>query len=201
MQVSHMWDDVGERTILGPELVQQAEKKVCLIRERLKTTHSRQKNYADTRRRALEFQPGDHVFLKVSPTKGVMRFGIRGKLSPRFVGPYDVLEKLGTVAYRLALPPTLAGVHNVFHVSMLRKYVPDPSHVIPQAPLRLREDLTYDERPEKIVDRKDKGLRRRTILYVKVKWSNHSEREATWELKEEMREKYPHLFAATQLSY
>ncbi|XP_077249187.1 uncharacterized protein LOC143888635 [Tasmannia lanceolata] len=105
-----------------------------------------------------------------------------GKVDSQICGtiPYDVLEKIGTVASRLALPPSLAGVHNVFHILMLRKYVPDPSHVIPQSPLQLSEDLTYDERPEKIIDRKDQVLRRRTIPYVKVKWSNHSDREATW---------------------
>ena len=137
---------------------------------------------------------GDHVFLRVSPTKGVMRFGIKGKLSPRFIGPFEVLDRVGEAVYRLALPPMLAGVHNVFHVSMLRKYVPDRNHVVAHEPLQLREDLTYEEQPVRIVDKKVQELRRRTIQYVKVQWNNHSEREATWELEEEMREKYPYLF-------
>ena len=137
---------------------------------------------------------GDHVFLRVSPTKGVMRFGIKGKLSPRFIGPFEVLERVGEVAYRLALPPMLAGVHNVFHVSMLRNYASDRNYVVAHEPLQLSEDLTYEKQPERIVDRKEQELRRRTIQYVKVQWSNHSKREATWELKEEMREKYPYLF-------
>ena len=98
------------------------------------------------------------MFLRVSPTRGVMRFGVRGKLSPRYVGPFEVLDRVGEVAYRLALPPSLAGVHNVFHVSMLRKYVPDPSHIIELAPLWIKEDLTYEERPVRIVDRKDQVL-------------------------------------------
>ncbi|OMO50351.1 reverse transcriptase [Corchorus capsularis] len=106
---------------------------------------SRQKSYTDIRRSTLEFDVGDHVFLKVSPTKGVMRFGVRGKLSPRFVGPFEILEKVREVAYRLALPPLLSGVHNVFCVSMLRKFTPYPNHVIELAPLPLREDLSYDE--------------------------------------------------------
>ena len=139
------WDDIGERKMLGPEIVQHTVDKIQLIRERLRSAQSRQKSYADTRRRKLEYQVGDHVFLRVSPTKGVMRFGIKGKLSPRFIGPFEVLERVGEVAYRLALPPMLAGVHNVFHVSMLRKYVPDGNHVVAYEPLQLREDLTYEE--------------------------------------------------------
>lgn len=188
------WTDVGERKILGPELVQQTTEKVQMIREHLRIAQSRQKSYADNRRRELEFQVGDHVFLKVSPTRGVVRFGVRGKLSPRYIGPFEILERIREVAYRLALPPNLAGVHNVFHVSMLRKYVPDPSHVIEYEPLRLREDLSYDESPTRVVDTKDQTLRRRTIRYVKVQWNHHTEREATWELEEEMIQKYPYLF-------
>ncbi|XP_077246041.1 uncharacterized protein LOC143885883 [Tasmannia lanceolata] len=131
---------------------------------------------------------------------GVMRFGVRGKLSPRFVGPYEILEKIEKVAYRLALRPSLCGVHNVFHVSMLRKYISDLNHVIELEPLNLREDLLFEEQPVRIVDRKDQVLRRRTIPYVKVQWRNHSEREATWELEEKMRSKYPFLFEIAGLS-
>ena len=115
---------------------------------------------------------GDHVFLRISPTKRVMRFGFQGKLSPRFVGPFEVLERMGKVAYRLTLPPSLLGVYNVFHVSMLRKYIPDPSHVVDYEPLKLRDDLTYEEQPVKIVDKKEQELKRRTIHYVKVQWRN-----------------------------
>jgi hypothetical protein len=129
------WDDIGERKILGPEIVQHTVDKIQLIRERLRSAQSRQKSYADTRRRKLEYLVGDHVFLRVSPTKGVMRFGIKGKLSPRFIGPFEVLDRVGKVAYRLALPPMLAGVHNIFHVSMLRKYVADCNHVVAYEPL------------------------------------------------------------------
>ena len=137
---------------------------------------------------------GDHVFLRISPTKGVMRFGFRGKLSPRFVGPFEVLERMGKVAYRLALPPSLSRVNNVFHVSMLRKYIPDLSHVIDYKPLKLKDYLTYEEQQVKIVDKKKQELKRRTIHYVKVQWRNQSMREVTWELEDEMKEKYPYLF-------
>ena len=194
------WDDVGERRLLGPEIVQQTIDKIQVIKERLQTAQSRQKSYADVRRRKLEFQVGDHVFLRISPTKGVMRFGFRGKLSPRFVGPFEVLERMGKVAYRLALPPSLSGVHNVFHVSMLRKYIPDSSHVVDYEPLKLRDDLTYEEQPVKIVDKKEQELKRRTIHYVKVQWRNQSVREATWELEDEMKEKYPYLFEDSGMS-
>ncbi|GKV18307.1 hypothetical protein SLEP1_g28708 [Rubroshorea leprosula] len=162
------WTEVGERSILGPELVQQSSEIVQLIKERLCAAQSRQKSYADKRRRDLEFEVGDQVFLKVSPTRGVLRFGIRGKLSPRYIGPYPILERIGEVAYKLELPRNLAGVHDVFHVSLLRKYVLDPSHIINPEPIQLREDLTYDEHPIRILDFKERIMRKRTIRFVKV---------------------------------
>ncbi|RVW81021.1 Transposon Tf2-12 polyprotein [Vitis vinifera] len=188
------WNDVGERKLLGPELVQLTVEKVALIKERLKAAQSRHKSYADHRRRDLEFEVGDHVFLKVSPMKSVMRFGRKGKLSPRFVGPFEILERVGTLAYKVALPPSLSKVHNVFHVSTLRKYIYDPSHVVELEPIQIFEDLTYEEVPVQIVDVMDKVLRHAVVKLVKVQWSNHSIREATWELEEEMREKHPQLF-------
>ncbi|XP_060973968.1 uncharacterized protein LOC133039157 [Cannabis sativa] len=130
------WDETGERKYLGPE----------------------QKSYADPKRRDVTFQPGDHVFLRVSPMKGIKRFGKKGKLSPRFIGPFEILEKIGQVAYRLALPPSLSAVHNVFHVSMLRKYVSDPMHILSYEMLELQPDLSYDEQPVQILDRKEKCL-------------------------------------------
>ncbi|XP_039120511.1 uncharacterized protein LOC120256910 [Dioscorea cayenensis subsp. rotundata] len=188
------WDDVGERKLLGPEIVQLTVEKVRLIRDRLRAAQSRQKSYADNRRRSLEFQVGDHVFLRVAPTKGVIRFGVRGKLSPRFIGPFEILERIGEVAYRLALPPSLSRVHDVFHVSMLKKFIPNPDHVIQFSDFELSNDLTYEEQPIKIVDFKEQTLRSRVISYVKVQWSNHSEREATWELESEIKGRYPYLF-------
>ena len=138
---------------------------------------------------------GDMVFLKVSPWKGVIRFGNEGKLSSRYIGPFEVLEKVSEVVYRVVLPPRLAGVHNVFHVSILRKYVHSPSHVIDYEPLQIREDFSYEEIPVQILDSKEKRLRTKTIKLVKVLWHNHLVEEATWEREDEMREKYPHLFS------
>ena len=191
------WDEVGERSLLGPEIVQHTAKVVEKIRERMKIAQSRQKSYADKRRKDLEFAIGDHVFLKVAPMKGVMRFGKKGKLSPRYVGPFEILERVGDKAYRVALPPSLSTVHNIFHVSMLRKYISNPSHVLSYEPLELTHDLAYEEKPVKILDHKEKELRTKKIRLVKVLWRNHSVEEATWEREEEMQSKYPELFGTS----
>uniref|UniRef100_A0A2N9FNH1 RNA-directed DNA polymerase n=1 Tax=Fagus sylvatica TaxID=28930 RepID=A0A2N9FNH1_FAGSY len=159
---------LGCERFWGPEIIQRTCEKVDLIRERLRTAQSRQKSYADKRRKDLEFEVGDMVFLRVAPMKGVMRFGKKGKLSPRFVGPFEILEKIGPVAYRLALPPALSGIHNVFHVSMLRKYIPEPSHVLSYDQLQIKDDLSYEEVPIEILDRKEHMLRTKSIPLVKV---------------------------------
>ena len=121
---------MGESSITGPDMIRDTSEKVSLIRQRLLTAQSRQKSYADVRRRPLEFEVGDHVFLKVLPKREVVRCGKRGKLLSRLTRPFEILERIGVVAYRLALPPRMSGVHEVFHVSMLRKYTPDPTHVV-----------------------------------------------------------------------
>ena len=123
------WNVVGESSITGPDLIRDTSEKVSLIRQRLLIAQSRQKSYADVQCQPLEFEIGDHIFLKVMPKKVVVRFGKRRKLSPRFIGPFEILERVGTIAYRLALPPSMSCVHEVFHVSMLRRYTPDPAHV------------------------------------------------------------------------
>ena len=126
--------------------------------------------------------------------KGVMRFGKKGKLSPRFIGPFEILDRIGSVPYRLALPPALSAVHDVFHVSMLRKYVADPSHIIDYEPVTLDASLSYEEVPVEILATEQKVLRNKTINLVKVLWDNQVSEEATWEREDEMRAKYPHLF-------
>ena len=132
--------------------------------------------------------------MKVSPTKGVKRFGIKGKLSPRYIGPFEILSKVGSVAYRLALPPALENVHNVFHVSMLRKCMSDPAQVLELPPQQLEKDLTYVEHPMKILGTQDRRLRNRTMKFIKIQWSRHTEEEATWELEEDIRKRFPSLF-------
>jgi hypothetical protein len=134
------------------------------------------------------------VFLRVAPMKRVMRFGKKGKLSPRFVGPFEILKRIGPVAYRLALPPTLSGIHNVFHVSMLRKNIPEPSHVLSYDQLQIKDDLSYEEVPIEILDRKEHMLRTKSIPLVKVLWKNHVLKEASWEHEDIMQSRYPDLF-------
>ncbi|XP_074291098.1 uncharacterized protein LOC141617863 [Silene latifolia] len=126
--------------------------------------------------------------------KGVMRFGKRGKFSQKYIGPYEILDKVGEVAYHLALPPALAKVRNVFHVSQLRKYVGDPTHVLAAEIVKMDENLSYEEVAKDILDRKVRKTRNSEISLVKVLWSNHNVEEATWEVGAEMKEKYPHLF-------
>ncbi|KAJ4718964.1 Retrotransposon protein, putative, Ty3-gypsy subclass [Melia azedarach] len=188
------WDEVGERKLLGPEIVQDTNEKISVIRDRLKMAQDRQKSYADKRRRNLEFAVGDYVFLRVSPWKGILRFGKRGKLSPRYMGPFKIIERIGEVAYRLALPPELSRIHDVFHVSMLKKYISDPSHILDSQPAQLEENLTYEEEAVQILDSREQQLRNKTISLVKVLWRNHNVEEATWEREDQMRARYPYLF-------
>ncbi|KAL0561349.1 hypothetical protein IC582_001774 [Cucumis melo] len=188
------WGEVGEQRLMGPELVQSTNEAIQKIRSRMHTAQCRQKSYADVRRKDLEFEVGDKVFLKVAPMRGVVRFERRGKLSPRFVGPFEILERIGPVAYRLALPPSLSTVHDVFHVSMLRKYVSDPSHVVDYEPLEIDENLSYVEQPVEVLAREVKTLRNKQIPLVKVLWRNHRVEEATWEREDDMRSRYPELF-------
>ena len=155
---------------------------------------SRQKSYADVRRRPLEFEVGDHVSLKVIPKRGVVRFGKRGKLLPRFIGPFEILERIGTVAYRLALSPSMSGVHEVFHVSMLRKNTSDPAHMVDWGQIEVDTDGTFEEGPVCIVDSRDKVLRRKTVRIVRVLWRYYGVEEYTWEREDTMQVTYPFLF-------
>ena len=152
------WDEVGEKRLVGLELVQITSEKVKVVRDNLKIARDRQKIYADNRHRDLQFEIGDRVFLKIS-RKCVLRFGRRGKLRPRYIGPYEIIARVGPVAYKLKLPPELSRIHDTFHVSMLRKYIPDPSHVLREQPVQLKENLTYEETLVQIVDRKEQVLR------------------------------------------
>ena len=186
---------MGEKQLAGPEIVQQTTDKINQIRERLKVAQDRQKSYADKRRKPIEFQVGDKVMLKISPWKGVVRFGKRGKLSPRYIGPYRIIRKVGEVAYKLELPEELQGIHNTFHVSNLRKCLADENTEVTLKDVKVDKTLSYIEEPEAIVDRKVRELRNKEIALVKVQWRHHRGPEATWEPKTEMRLKYPHLYA------
>ena len=150
---------------VGPEIVQVTCDKVKVRRDRLKISQERQKSYVNNRRRDLVFEVGDMVFLRISPWKGVLRFGKRGKLSPRYIGPYRIVERIGEVAYRFEFPSDLDRIHDVFHVSMLRKYIPDPSHVLIEQPVEIQENLTYEEEPVQILDVESKFCARRLFRW------------------------------------
>jgi hypothetical protein len=188
------WTAVGEKAVLGPDWVQQTTERVAEIRQHMLAAQSRQKSYADPKRRSLEFQVGDEVLLRVSPSKGVVRFNIKGKLSPRYIGPFKIVARVGKLAYRLELPESMKGVHNVFYISMLRKYFRDPERQVTLEPIMIEQDLTFEARPVRILEKADRVMRRRTLKFVKILWTNQTEREATWELESRMREKYPELF-------
>ncbi|XP_073317280.1 uncharacterized protein [Primulina huaijiensis] len=163
------WDEVGESITLGPEIIQHTAEMVAKIRDRMKTSHSRQKSYVDERRRDLEFAVGDHVFIKIATMKDVMRFGKKGKLSLRFIAPFEILEIVGSLAYRVAVPPNLARVHKVIHISMLCKYMSNPSHVLKFEPLQLKPNMSYEEKPTQILVRQERRLWNKVIKMVKVK--------------------------------
>ncbi|KAL0440135.1 UNVERIFIED_CONTAM: Transposon Tf2-11 polyprotein [Sesamum latifolium] len=188
------WDIEGLRQLEGPELVQKTVEKIQIVKKCLKVAQDRQKSYIDKHRREMEYEVGDKVFLKVSPWKGILRFGRQGKLSPRYIGSYEIIERIGPLAYRLALPMELSQIHDVFHVSMLRRYRSDPSHVIREPEIEISEELAYIEEPMEILDRSVRKLRNKEIPMVKVRWTHHSPREATWKVEAHMREKYPYLF-------
>src|SRR5262249_31431756 len=152
-----------------------------LIQEQLKIAFSRQQSYTNPKRRDMHFEQGDYAFLKISLMKGVMRFGKKGKLTPRYIRPFEVLEKIGNVSYRLALPPNLSDIHPVFHISMLRKYVSNTFHVLQVQEVEIKEDLSYEEMPIAIVDTQTRRLWNKEIPMVKVQWMNRGIKECTWE--------------------
>ncbi|KAL4378458.1 hypothetical protein GQ457_02G023120 [Hibiscus cannabinus] len=195
------WAEVGHKLLPMPDILKGTTEKVKLISKRLKAASDRQKSYANLKRREVEYAVGDKVFLKVSPWKKVMRFGRKGKLSPRYIGPYEIVGRVGPVAYRLLLQPELERIHDVFHVSMLRKYRSDPPHVMPVEEIELNLDLSCDEEPIEILASDSKVLRGRTIELVKVKWRHRGVEEATWERKDDMTEQYPYLFPPVVSGY
>jgi hypothetical protein len=162
------WIEPGEKFIFGLDLVEEAEVIVRRIQENLKAVKSRQETYANKRRLPLEFEVGDHVYLRVSPMKGVKRFGVKGKLVPCYIRPFPILEKCGSVAYKLYLPPSLVGVHNVFHMSQLKKCLKAPMDVVLPEVTPLEVDLSYPEHPIKVMDQKDCVTRRKTMKFFKI---------------------------------
>jgi hypothetical protein len=162
------WIEPGEKAIFGSDIVVEAEATVRHIQENLKVAKLCQESYVNKRHRPLQFEVVDHVYLKVSPMKGVKRFGVTGKLSPHYIGPFLILEKCGKVAYKLELPPSLTGVHDIFHVSQLKKCLKAPVDVVLPEVAPLDTDLTYPEHLIKILDQKNRVTRRRTIKFYKI---------------------------------
>ncbi|GJY75094.1 putative reverse transcriptase domain-containing protein [Tanacetum coccineum] len=182
-----MWAEIREGQLIGPELVQETTEKISQIKDRLKVARDRQKSYADKRRKPLEFSVGNYVLLKVSPWKCVVRFGKKGKLAPRFVGPFEIIKKVGPVAYRLDLPEEFDGVHDTFHVSNLKKCLADPTLQVPLDEIRVDDKLNFMEEPVEIIEREFKKLKRSRISIVKVQWNSKCGPEFTWERKDQMK--------------
>ena len=192
---------MGERSLFGPELIKESEEKVKLVKDRLKIAQSQQKSYANPKRREVTYEDGDRAYLRVSPLHGVKRFGVKGKLAPRYVGPFKILSRKGEVAYDIELPKSLSAVHNVFHVGQLKKCHPEMEETslkdtIPLEEVQLESDLTYEEKTIKILETAERVTRTKTTKFCKVQWNHHSEEEATWEREDDLRKDHPHLFAS-----
>ena len=188
------WTEIGDRQLTRVELIQETSDKIAIIKDKLKAARDRQKSYADNRRKPLEFQVGDKVLLKVSPWKGLVRFGKKGKLSPRYVGPFEILERIGPVAYKLQLPQELSAIHDTFHVSNLKKCLADETLIVPLEEIKINDKLSFVEEPIEILDREVKQLKRSKIPIVKVRWNSKRGPEYTWEREDYIKEKYPQLF-------
>ncbi|GJX54160.1 putative reverse transcriptase domain-containing protein [Tanacetum coccineum] len=189
------WAKVRDVQLTGPEIIHETTEKIVQIRQLLQPTRDRQRNYANVRRKPLEFQVGDRVMLKVSPQKGVIRFGKRGKLNPLYIGPFKILKKVGLVAYTLELPKELSNVYSTFNVSNLKKCLSDESLVILIKELRLDDKLNFVEELVEIMDREVKQLRQSGIPIIKVRWNSKRGTEFTWEREDQIHAKYPHLFS------
>jgi hypothetical protein len=180
-------------------MVKETEEKVQRIIHNLKEAQARQKSYADKRRQPLYFQVEDYVYLKVSPMKGLSRFRVKGKLAPWYIGPFPILERYGPVAYWLQLPETLSAVHNVFHVSQLKKCLRVPDRTVEVTDVALEPDLTYFEHPIWVLDQNDRVTWRRTLKFYKIQWNQHTEDEATWETQDFLENNFPGFLASCKL--
>nr|GEZ94205.1 putative reverse transcriptase domain-containing protein [Tanacetum cinerariifolium] len=194
------WSEVGESQLTGPELVRETTERIVQIKNRLLIARSRQKSCADLKRRLTKFEVGDKVMLKVLPWKGVIRFGKRGKLSRRFIGPFKVIERIGPVAYKLEFPDKLRGIHDTFHVSNLKICFVNDDVVIPLDEVQLDNKLHFIEELVEIMYREVKRLKQSRIPIVKVCWNSRRGPKFTWECEDFFRSKYPHLLAIRRVT-
>ncbi|GKE12794.1 putative reverse transcriptase domain-containing protein [Tanacetum coccineum] len=194
------WAEVGDTQLTRLEIIHETTEKIVQIKSRIQVARDRQKSYVDIRRKPLEFQVGDKVMLKVSPWKGVIHFGKRGKLNPRYIGPFKILAKVGTVAYRLEPPEQLSRVHSTFHVSNLEKCISEETLAILLDEIQIDDKLHFIEEPVRIMDREVRRLKQSHIPIVKVRWNSRRGHEFTWEREDQMQKKYPHLFANPESS-
>nr|GEZ79084.1 putative reverse transcriptase domain-containing protein [Tanacetum cinerariifolium] len=194
------WAEVGDTQLTGPEIIHETTEKIVQIRKHLQAARDRQRSYTNVRRKPLEFQARDRVMLKISTRKGIIRFKKRGKLNPRYIGPFKILKRIGPVAYKLKLPEELINVHNTFYVSNLKKCLSDESLIIPMKELKLDDKLIFIEEPVEIMDREIKQLRQSRIPIIKVRWNSKKGPKYTWEGEDEIHAKYPHLFTNNSVS-
>nr|GEZ15524.1 putative reverse transcriptase domain-containing protein [Tanacetum cinerariifolium] len=188
------WAEVREAPLTSPEMIQETMEKIILIKQRIQVVQDRQKSYADRKRNPMEFEVEDRVMLKVSPWKGVVRFIKRGKLNPRYIGPFKVLANVGDIAYRLELPQELSRVHHTFHVSNLKKCYADEPLAMPLEGVYIDDTLQFVEEPVEIMEQEIKRLKRSRIPLVKVRWNSRRGPESTWEHEYSFKQKYPYLF-------
>jgi hypothetical protein len=176
-------------------IVKEAEEQVHTIKVHMAAAQSRQKSYADRRRKPIKFEVGDFIYLKVSPMKSVQHFGVKRKLAPRYVGPFQIIGKSGAVAYKIQLPPEMSAIFNVFHVSQLKKCLRVPEERVPLGDIKLESDLTYEEKPVRVIDTRERVTRSRVVKWYKVMWSNQgSESDATWEREHYLRDGYKEFY-------
>ncbi|GJZ55268.1 hypothetical protein Tco_0610461 [Tanacetum coccineum] len=189
------WAEVRDVQLTRPEIIHETTEKIVQIQQLLQAARDRQRSYDNVRLKPLEFQVGERVILKVSPQKGVIRFSKRGKLNPRYIGPFKILKRVGPVAYTLELPEELSIVHSTFHVSNLKKCLSDESLVIPMKVLRLDDKLNFVEEPIEIMDREVKKLKQSFIPIVKVRWNSKRGPKFMWGREYQIHAKYPHLLS------
>ncbi|GJV10545.1 putative reverse transcriptase domain-containing protein [Tanacetum coccineum] len=191
------WAEVGDAQLTGPAIIHETTEKIVQIKSRIQAARDRQKSYANIRRKSMVFQVGDKVMLNVLHWKGVVHFGKRGKLNPRYVGPFKVIERVRTVAYKLELPQQLSQVHNTFHVSNLKKCLSDESLVILLEELCVDDKLHFVEELIEVMDCEIKQLKRSRIPIINVRWNSKRSPKFTWERDDQFKQKYPHLFTKT----